>query len=35
MDNGEIIGEGTHEELSKSNPIYENYVRLQFSENDA
>lgn len=35
MDNGEIVGEGTHEELSKSNPIYENYVRLQFSENDA
>jgi ATP-binding cassette subfamily B protein len=29
MDNGEINGFGTHDELLRSNPIYQDIYRLQ------
>lgn len=32
MDKGRIVAEGTHAELSESNDIYKNYVRLQFTD---
>ena len=32
MDNGNIVGEGTHEELMRTCPLYNSIATTQFSE---
>ena len=32
MDNGEIVGVGTHDELMENCPLYNSIATLQFSE---
>lgn len=34
LDNGKIVGEGTHEELLKSNPVYQEIARSQLSQSE-
>jgi len=35
LDEGRLLASGTHEELTRDNELYENFVRIQFSQDDA
>ena len=34
MDDGKIVGQGTHDELLAHNPIYQQLYEIQFSSNE-